>query len=132
MSQFQLIPYNRIQDYFNDQIGLSISSGSLFNFNKEAFEKLEPFEGLVKPQLIAAPVLNCDETGINVDKKQIWLHSACNDLWSYFYPHPKRGKEAMDAMNILPQFEGVACHDHWWPYYKYTCLHSLCNAHHIR
>ena len=33
MSQFQLIPYNRIQDYFNDQVGLPISSGSLFNFN---------------------------------------------------------------------------------------------------
>jgi transposase len=132
MSQFQLIPYNRIQDYFNDQVGLPISSGSLFNFNQEAFEKLEPFEGVVKEQIISASVANFDETGINVDKKRIWLHSSCNELWSYFYPHAKRGKEAMDDINILPNFEGVACHDHWWPYFQYSCLHSLCNAHHIR
>lgn len=132
MSQFQLIPYNRIQDYFNDQIGLPISSGSLFNFNQEAFKKLEPFDVVVKKQLISASVANFDETGISVDKKRIWLHSACNELWSYFYPHAKRGKEAMDAINILPNFEGTACHDHWWPYFQYSCFHSLCNAHHIR
>lgn len=132
MSQFQLIPYNRIQDFFNDQVGISISSGSLFNFNQEAFENLEPLEEIVKQQLINSPVMNCDETGINVDKKRIWLHSACNDLWSYFYPHPKRGKEAMDEINILPHFGGVACHDHWWPYFQYSCLHALCNAHHVR
>lgn len=132
MSQFQLIPYNRIQDYFNEQLGLPISSGSLFNFNQEAFGKLKPFEDIVKQQLISAPVAHFDETGISVDKKRIWLHSSCNELWSYFYPHVKRGKEAMDNINILPNFEGTACHDHWWPYFQYSCFHSLCNAHHIR
>ena len=37
MSQFQLLPYNRIQDYFADQLQIPISEGSIFNFNKEAF-----------------------------------------------------------------------------------------------
>ncbi len=37
MSQFQLVPYNRIQDYFADQLHIPISEGSIFNFNKEAF-----------------------------------------------------------------------------------------------
>ncbi len=26
----------------------------------------------------------------------------------------------------------MLCHDHWKPYYKYPCTHSLCKAHHIR
>jgi hypothetical protein len=35
----------------------------------------------------------------------------------------------MDAMGIIPEFKGVLCHDHWKPYFKYNCEHSLCNAH---
>ena len=38
----------------------------------------------------------------------------------------------MNQINIIPKFNGVLCHDHWKPYYKYTCLHALCNAHHLR
>ena len=37
MSQYQLIPYNRIQDYFADQLHIPLSEGSIFNFNMEAF-----------------------------------------------------------------------------------------------
>ena len=37
LSQFQLLPYNRIDDYFSKEINVPISSGSNFNFNKEAY-----------------------------------------------------------------------------------------------
>lgn len=36
MSQFQLLPYRRIQDQFADQMNLPLSTGTIFNFNKEA------------------------------------------------------------------------------------------------
>ena len=39
MSLFQLIPYNRIQDHFADQLHMPVSEGFIFNFNKEAFEQ---------------------------------------------------------------------------------------------
>lgn len=48
------------------------------------------------------------------------------------YPHEKRGTEAMNEIGILPRFNGILCHDHWKPYYRYDCTHALCNAHHIR
>ena len=38
----------------------------------------------------------------------------------------------MEAMEVLPDFKGVLCHDHWKPYFKLGCLHALCNAHHLR
>ena len=132
LSQYQLIPYERVEDYFDREIKIPISVGSLFNFNKEAFDLLASFSILAKEKLIHGRIINADETGINVSGKRIWLHNASNELWTYFYPHEKRGSEAMDAIGILPNFKGTLIHDHWKPYYIYTCRHGLCNAHHIR
>ena len=132
MSQFQLIPYNRIQDYFADQLHIPVSEGSIFNFNMEAFRLLADFEGQVKNRLISADVAHADETGINIGGKRHWLHCVSNDEWTFYYPHEKRGVDAMNDMGVLPEFEGILCHDHWKPYYRIGCTHALCNAHHLR
>ena len=133
MSQYQLLPYNRIQEYFTEQLHIPISQGSIFNFNKEAFDKLAPFENLVKDKLVASSVVHADETGVNIGGDRHWLHCVSNLSYTYFLPHERRGTEAMDSMNIIPRFKGILCHDHWKSYYQYDgCLHSLCNAHHLR
>lgn len=132
MSQHQLIPYDRIRDHFQDQMHIPVSAGSVFNFNKEAYERLEAFGQWVKTQLARSDRLHADETGINIGGKRHWLHCASNASLTWFYPHAKRGTEAMDEMGILPFFKGVLCHDHWKPYYHYDCTHALCNAHHLR
>ena len=132
MSQFQLIPYNRIQDYFADQLHMPVSEGSIFNFNKEAFELLADFENRVKSELAASDMAHADETGINIGGKRLWLHCVSNNDWTFYGPHEKRGSIAMNDMGILPQFKGTLCHDHWKPYYKFDCTHALCNAHHLR
>jgi len=44
----------------------------------------------------------------------------------------KRGKEAINAIGILPGFKGVLIHDFWTPYLKYPCDHALCNERHLR
>ena len=132
MSQYQLIPYARINDYFINHANINISQGSIYNFNLEAYKALESFEEICKSKLIESSRVNADETGININGKRVWLHTACNDLWTHFFPHVNRGKIAMDEIGILPKFKGVLCHDHWKSYYKYQCEHSLCNAHHLR
>jgi transposase len=132
MSQFQLVPYNRIKDYFTDQLHIPISEGSIFNFNKEAFQLLPDFEKQVKNKLAATDCAHADETGINIGAKGHWLHCVSNDYWTLYYPHKKRGLDAMNDMGILPRFKGTLCHDHWKPYYRINCTHALCNAHHLR
>jgi transposase len=132
MSQYQLIPYNRIEEYFHDQAGIPISAGSIFNFNKDACKKLEPFEEILKSKLKESDLNHTDETGINIDGKRLWLHCVSNEYFTYFYPHGKRGFDAIEEMDILPAFKGILCHDHWKPYFRLDCLHALCNAHHLR
>jgi len=132
MSQFQLIPYNRVEDYFRDELEIPISVGSINNFNQDAFDRLLYFEQWIKKELVQQPLLHCDETGINICSKNNWLHNVSNEQFTYFYPHSKRGGEATDDIGVLPMYRGILCHDHWKPYYRYTCTHALCNAHHLR
>lgn len=132
LSQFQLVPLDRVRDYFEDQAGIPISKGSIANFNVEASERLEKFEMWAKKQLAESKLNHADETGINVGGKKLWLHNLSNDKVTLFHADEKRGKEAMDRMGVLPLFKGILCHDHWKPYFGYECSHSLCNAHHLR
>jgi len=130
---YQLIPYGRVENYFRDQVQIPISVGSLYNFNEEAFDLLKKFEEIAEKKLQTSAFLHHDETGINVNGKGYWLHGALNDQWTLFMPHKSQGKKAMDDMNILPWFKGIAIHDHCFPYFRHTeCRHALCNAHHLR
>ena len=132
MSQYQLIPYDRIRDHVQDQMHIPISAGSVFNFNQEAHDRLEPFERWAKTELARSLLMHADETGINIGGQRHWLHCASSSSVTWFSPHARRGTEAMDEIGILPFFKGVLCHDHWKPYYQYDCTHALCNAHHLR
>ena len=135
LSQYQLLPYNRVEEYFSDQLGIAVSAGAIFNFNQQASALLvsSGIEGVIKDQLGQSNCLHADETGMNVGGERHWLHCASDLKWTYLYPHKKRGCEAISAMGILPTYSGVVCHDHWKPYYQYTDFsHALCNAHHLR
>ena len=40
LSQYQMLPYERIREYFTDQLSLPISVGTLCNFNAKAYERI--------------------------------------------------------------------------------------------
>ena len=133
LSTYQLIPYERMQEQFSNEYNIPISTGSIFNFNTEAAMLVqELFEPIAKQVLVNAAIGNVDETGINLNGKRFWLHNFSNEEWTWLEPHSKRGIEAMNDIGIIAAFNGVLCHDHWKPYFKYICSHSLCNAHHLR
>ena len=135
LSTYQLIPYGRIEAQFRDQYDIPLSTGSIYNFNSEASKKLEKlgFDKKVKEQLINSKYNHADETSINVNGTNLWLHDVSNGNWTYFMPHEKRGAAGMDHIGIIPVFQGALCHDHWKPYFTYkSCTHVLCNAHHLR
>ena len=133
LNQYQFIPYKRMQELFMELFYLAISQGTLVNMVKRTYELLEPIESYIKSQLIVASVAHFDETGLYVIKSRWWLHSTSNSSYTFYFPHQKRGQEAIDAIGILPVFKGTAIHDCWASYFGYEdCTHAICNAHNLR
>ena len=132
LNQYQLIPYNRIIEYFEDIYQLKMSEATIFNALETIFDLLGPAEQAIVAGLLKADVLHVDETGMRVEGKRQWLHVASTAKATSYNWHPKRGSIATKAIGILPKFAGTMIHDFWKPYYQYSCNHSLCNIHNIR
>lgn len=127
------IPADRLCQLFEDVFGVSISPGTCANIDKKLFCQLASFEASLKAHLVAGKILHLDETGMRCNKKLHWIHVASSDIATFYGIHSRRGQEAMNAFDILPQFRGTAIHDHWAPYFSFAQIeHGLCNAHHLR
>ncbi len=132
-SHQHFVPVARVCEIFKDVFGAPISPGTCANIDKQLFENLASFEEGLKDHLLASPTLHFDETGMRCRKKLHWVHVASSNEATLYTMHEKRGKEAIEAADILPKFTGIAVHDHWPPYFSYTnASHALCNAHHLR
>jgi len=129
LHDYQFIPYDRCCQLLKDVCGCDISPATLIRAENICFENLKDFEDEVKKLLSQSPVVNFDETGSRINGQRHWLHVACTSQMTYYIVHAKRGSQAMDAMGILPDFNGVAVHDFWSSYFKYLCIHALCNTH---
>lgn len=129
----QFVPPDRIRQFFEDIFEINISPGTCMNIDERLFEYLAPFELSLKAYLTASQILHADETGMRCEKKLYWIHSASTALATFYGIHARRGKEAIDHFDIIPNFRGWCVHDHWKPYFSYPHLqHVLCNAHHLR
>jgi hypothetical protein len=63
-----------------------------------------------------AQVVGFDETGLRVEGRLHWVHCARTDKYTLVVCHPRRGREGIEALGVLPRFGGIAVHDAWAPY----------------
>ena len=118
--------YIRIEELMKDVFDQKMSQGTLVNMINECASRLKPSVDRIKETLKNESIVHFDETGIRIEAVLHWLHSAGNENYTCYFPHKKRGKKAMDAMGILPNFSGIAVHDHWDSYYQFIkCVHSV-------
>jgi len=129
---YQLLPSARVEELLSDVLGCEISEATLYNSRESCFAGLASVEEAIAGAIQQAEVLHSDETGMRVKGQLWWLHVASTDGLTFYFVHTKRGKEAMDAMGILPNYEGISVHDGLKSYAQYACEHALCNAHHLR
>jgi transposase len=126
------IPTERLTEMCSEVFDIPVSEGTITNITRRCSELLKPFDDYVKSKLRQEPVVMFDESGIRIGGSLHWVHSAGTALYTYYLPHKRRGKLAMDEMGILPGFKGTAIHDGWQSYFDFSCMHGLCNAHHLR
>ena len=129
----QMVALNRVQKLVNSMIGVVISETSLLKFVLRLYQALEEWEDQATQEIIKTHAINVDETSLRVDKKNHWIHVYSSGNITLKFLHRKRGKEAIESINIIPQYEGVIIHDCWSSYFSYKqCGHGLCGSHLLR
>ena len=132
LTETGMVAMNRVVEILEAITGIPISSGTVANTIEKCAKNLEEPVKRIKDRVKEAKVGHFDETGMRSQGRLEWLHTASTVHLTYLAMNKKRGKEAMDEIGILNDFKGIAVHDCLASYWKYDCVHSLCNAHLLR
>ena len=132
LNTVHFIPLSRTAEVISTLYGSAPSEGTIvLNLNLAA-ERLEGFEAQLKDALRAEPVLYADETGSKVSGKLHWLHILTCASYTLYGHHHSRGRDALVAMGVLLDYQGLLMHDAWHTYLTLPMDHALCNVHLLR
>jgi transposase len=126
----QHLPRERCAQALADLFGVSVSTGTLDNWMREAADALVGFLAVVAAQLAAAPVVHADETSVRSGKAALWVHVWCTALVTML--HVGRRNKATVEAGPLGDYAGTIVHDRLAMYFGYGRSHVLCNAHILR
>ena len=133
LGNYQLIPYERLQELFADLFGCSLSQGTLANFVKAGGKRAASAVASIREHIKQSDTVHGDETGCRLHGKRHWLHVASTDLFTCYMIHARRGYEALKDFGLLDGFTGNLIHDFYSSYYRFTnCKHFQCAAHILR
>jgi transposase len=128
-----MMSYERTRDVLHSVFGVQISTGTISAFVCRCAEAVKSQIQQIRQKLRHTPVCHFDETGFRVDGKLHWLHCASNSEYTLLSVEQKRGTVGMDSLGVIPGYNGIAVHDCWAPYFKYTTSrHALCCVHLLR
>ncbi len=129
----QMLSLKRVQQSIQSLIGQLISEATLLNYVMQLHRALAAWERAAIEQLLSQPALHVDETSLRVDRNNHWIHVYSAGDLTLKVLHRKRGKEAIEAIGIIPRYKGTAIHDCWASYLSYEHFdHALCGSHLLR
>jgi transposase len=132
LSQYQLLPLQRTGELLEDLLEAPVSEGAVREWVEDAARKLSPTMEHIGELLLRASVMHVDETSVHVRGKVQWIHEHGTRNLTLYRWHAKRGAEGIEAVSLVPRYQGRMMHDRWTSYDRYSCTHSLCGAHLIR
>lgn len=129
----EMLSLSRVAKMMVTLIGQTISEATLLSYIKKLYVALEPWEQNAKAQLLAKTCIHTDETSLRVEGKNHWIHVYSAGDITLKCLHKKRGKEAIEDIDIIPRYGGTIIHDCWRSYMGYeNCDHGLCGSHLLR
>lgn len=134
LTAHHMLPLARTCDMIADWTGQRPSEATLLTRLASAHDALAPLEPILRQRVSASPVVHADETGLNLNRTKVWLHTLSTPYWTFQAAHEKRGSVAFDSIGLLPRYTGIVVHDCNMPYFKdkYCFQHALCGAHLLR
>ena len=123
----------RIGQMSEEMFGFAVSEGTLQSARQEHYQALEPFERRLEQVLPQEALLHADETSVPINKVPHWVHVLCTPLVTFLSVQPSRGREAIQAIGIIPRFVGWLMHDFLPSYLSFeNCFHTFCKSHLLR
>jgi transposase len=123
----------RIGEMCEEMFGYAVSEATLQSARQELHQALEPFEERLVEILPRESILHADETSVPINKIDHYLHCICTPLLTFLAIHLRRGKEAIEAIGIIPRFTGWLMTDFLSSYLAFdNCLHTFCKSHLMR
>jgi transposase len=113
-------------------LGVQLSAGSSARFVRTGHQQLAEVETHLKAALVKTKVIHQDETALRVGTMGWWVHVCSTARLTHYAAHPSRGRTALNAIGIAPQFRGTSVHDGFRSYQGYGFTHAWCNVHHLR
>lgn len=128
------LPYKKIQLLFKDLFGYPINESTIFSAAQKCYTELEKSEEIIKSKVSSSNVTHADETGLRIEGKLQWLHTATTIFYTYLFVHQNRGKLALESnKSILNKIRGWLVHDSWSSYFGFSNYkHAMCGAHILR
>ena len=128
-----MVSINRTHDLLSGLFCIPISTGTIHKMVTECAKRLQPTVEKIREKIAEASVAHFDETGLRVHKTNYWTHSASTTDLTHLSLQDKRGSGGMEASRVLPYFNGIAVHDCWLAYWKFSYIkHAVCCAHLLR
>lgn len=109
--------------------GITLSKGTLINWNNELSNKLTSEINYIENQLLDSYYLNNDESQFKINGNGYNVLCACNNKYIRLWPSKYKSQEAIDEIGFLPRFKGVIVKDGTELYNKYGLFLSQCISH---
>ena len=124
----------RTHDILSALTGMPVSTGSIIAWNYALSDGLGEVCSEIRDKLLREPVSHNDETSMNVNGKNWWVHVASSNMLTYLTVHQSRGYKGVEAAGFLTQYTGISVSDCWATYNMFDQLsgHGRCCAHILR